>query len=134
MDRLSKKQRSSLMAKVRIKDTDIEKLLGEIVKSFWKKERYRKNVKSLPGKPDIVFPESKIAIFADGDFWHGKDFKKWKSEIPVFWRKKIAGNILRDRLQDKTLRKAGYRVLRFFGSKIKRNSQLVHNAIRRSLE
>ena len=86
MDRLSKQQRSALMAKVRVKDTDIEKLLGEIVRPFWKKERYRKNVKSLPGKPDIVFPESKIAIFADGDFWHGKGFKKWKSEISVFWR------------------------------------------------
>ena len=122
------------MAKVRVKDTDIEKLLGEIVRPFWKKERYRKNVKSLPGKPDIVFPESKIAIFADGDFWHGKGFKKWKSEISVFWRKKIAGNILRDRLQDKALRKAGYRVLRFYGSKIKRNSQFVHNAIRQNLE
>ena len=122
------------MAKVRVKDTDIEKLLGEIVRPFWKKERYRKNVKSLPGKPDIVFPESKIAIFADGDFWHGKGFKKWKSKIPVFWRKKIAGNILRDRLQDKALRKAGYRVLRFYGSKIKRNSQFVHNAIRQNLE
>ena len=133
MDRFSKQQRSVLMAKVRVKDTDIEKLLGNIVKPFWKKERYRKNVRSLPGKPDIVFPESKIAIFADGDFWHGKDFKKWKSEVPVFWRKKIAGNIFRDRLQDKALRKAGYRVLRFYGSKIKRNSQLVHNAIRRSL-
>ncbi|MDP3875202.1 MAG: very short patch repair endonuclease [bacterium] len=134
MDRLSKQQRSALMAKVRIKDTDIEKLLGEIIRPFWKKERYRKNVKNLPGKPDIVFPESKLAIFADGDFWHGKDFKKWESGIPAFWRKKIAGNILRDRLQDKALQKAGYCVLRFYGSKIKQNSQLVHNAIRRGLE
>lgn len=122
------------MAKVRVKDTDIEKLLGVIVRPFWKTERYRKNVKNLPGKPDIVFPESKIAIFADGDFWHGKDFKKWKSGVPAFWRRKIAGNILRDRLQNKTLRKAGYRVLRFYGSKIKRNSRLVHDVVRRSLE
>lgn len=134
MDRLSKKQRSALMAKVRVKDTDIEKILGEIIRPFWKTERYRKNVRSLPGKPDIVFSKSKVAIFADGDFWHGKDFKKWKSGIPVFWRKKIAGNILRDRLQDKALRRAGYRVFRFYGSKIKRSSQFVHSAIRRSLE
>ena len=133
MDRLSKQQRSALMAKVRVRDTDIEKLLGEIIKPFWKTERYRKNVKDLPGKPDVVFPKSKIVIFADGDFWHGKDFKKWKSGIPLFWRKKIAGNILRDRLQDRKLRKAGYRVVRFYGSKIKRNSQFVHSAIRRKL-
>lgn len=76
MDRLSRRQRSALMAKVRIKDTDIERLLGEIIRPFWKKERYQKNVIRLPGKPDVVFPESKIVIFADGDFWHGKDFKK----------------------------------------------------------
>lgn len=121
------------MAKVRVKDTDIEKILGETIKPFWKIERYRKNVKSLPGKPDIVFPKSKIAIFADGDFWHGKDFKKWKSGIPTFWRKKISGNIQRDRLQVKALRKAGYRVLRFYGSKIKRDSQYVYSAIERNL-
>ncbi len=134
MDRLSKQQRSSLMAKVRVKDTDIEKVLGEIVRPFWKIERYRKNVKSLPGKPDIVFPVSKIAIFADGNFWHGKDFKKWKSGIPVFWRKKIADNIWRDRSQDKALRKAGYRVLRFYGSKIKCNPKHLKRTIERNLK
>ena len=134
MDRLTKKQRSSLMARVRVKDTDIEKIIGETIKPFWKIERYRKNVKILPGKPDVVFPKSKIAIFADGDFWHGKDFKKWKSEIPVFWRKKIAGNIRRDLLQVKTLRKSGYRVLRFYGSKIKRNQEYIKRTIERNLK
>jgi DNA mismatch endonuclease (patch repair protein) len=134
MDSLSKQQRSALMAKVRVKDTDIEKLLGGIVRPFWRKERYQKNVKSLPGKPDIVFRRSKIVIFADGDFWHGKNFKEWKSEIPFFWQKKIADNISRDRFQNKALRKAGYRVLRFYGSKIKQNPRLVYNAIRLSLE
>ena len=59
------------MKKIGTKNTDIEKLLGHIVRPFWKIERYRKNVETLPGKPDIVFPKSKIAIFADGDFWHG---------------------------------------------------------------
>ena len=131
-DIVDKATRSKMMATIRGKNTRIE---IEIRKRLWAKGlRYRLHFASLPGKPDIVFPESKIAIFADGDFWHGKDFKKWKSEVPVFWRKKIAGNILRDRLQDKALRKAGYRVLRFYGSKIKRNSKLVHNAIKRSLE
>ena len=121
------------MAKVRVKDTDIEKILGETIKPFWKIERYRKNVKGLPGKPDIVFPKSKLTVFADGDFWHGKNFKKWKSGIPLFWRKKIAGNIQRDGLQTKALRKAGYRVLRFYGSKIKRNPQFIRSAIRRNI-
>lgn len=134
MDIISKKQRSSLMAKVRVKDTDIERILGDLVKPFWKRERYRKNVKTLPGKPDIFFPKSGVAIFADGDFWHGKDFKRWKSKITVFWRKKIAGNIRRDRRQDRLLRKAGYRVIRFYGTKIKRNPKYVKEIIRKNLK
>ncbi len=134
MDRISKKQRSSLMAKVRVKDTDIEIFLGDIVKPFWKRERYRKNVKTLPGKPDIVFPESRVAIFADGDFWHGKDFKKWKSKIPVFWQRKIASNIKRDRIQNKILRKSGYCVLRFYGSKIKHNPNYIQDLIGRTIK
>ena len=121
------------MAKVRVKDTDIEKLLGETIKPFWKIERYRKNVKNLPGKPDVIFPKSRVAVFADGDFWHGKDFGKWKSGIPLFWRKKISGNIQRDRLQAKALRKAGYRVLRFYGSKIKHNPRSVREKIRQKI-
>lgn len=134
MDRITKQQRSSLMARVKVKDTDIEKLLLQEARLFWKKERYRKNVKELPGKPDIVFPKSMIAIFADGDFWHGKNFKKWKSQIPSFWRKKISGNILRDRIQTKLLSKMGYRVLRFYGSDIKNSSTYIRKSIKQSLE
>ena len=134
MDIFTKKQRSSLMAKVRVKDTDIERILGQIVKPFWKTERYRKNVRALPGKPDIVFVTSKIAIFADGDFWHGKDFDKWKAKIPIFWREKISGNVRRDRLQEKVLRKAGYRVLRFYGSELKRNPRYVAKRIAQTLK
>lgn len=133
MDRFTKEQRSSLMSKVRVRNTDIEKILGDTIKQFWKIERYRKNVRNLPGKPDIFFPKSKLVIFADGDFWHGKDFKKWESKIPSFWRKKIAANIRRDRIQTKILKKGGYRVLRFYGSKIKRNPQFVEKKIRTML-
>lgn len=131
MDRLTKAKRSALMARIGTKNTDIERKLLEIVRPLWKKQRYLKNVKNLPGKPDIVFPKIKIAIFADGDFWHGKDFKKWKSEIPLFWRKKILSNIERDRFQNKALRKAGYRVLRFYGSKIKHNQEYIKKSIQR---
>lgn len=133
MDIFTKKKRSELMSKVRVKDTDIEIILSELVKPFWKIERYRKNVRTLPGKPDIVFLKSKIAIFADGDFWHGKSFNKWKLKIPGFWRKKIADNIKRDRFQNRVLRKAGYKVLRFYGSKIKKNPEFVKNTVRENL-
>lgn len=122
------------MSKVRIKDTDIERILGKTMMSFWKIERYKKNVKNLPGKPDIVFPKSKIAIFADGDFWHGKDFEKWKPGIPLFWQKKITDNIQRDRLQTKMLRKIGYKVFRFYGSRIKRSPEYIRNSVKRAIK
>ncbi len=133
MDKFTKEVRSAMMSRVKTSGTDIEKLLIEIVRPFWKVERYRKNVKSLPGKPDILFPRSKIAVFADGDFWHGKKFKKWGPKVPIFWRKKITGNILRDRQQSQTLKKAGYRVLRFYGSDIKKKPKFIRSLIARNI-
>ena len=133
MDRHTKEQRSFNMAQVRVCDTDIELILQKIIRSLWKIKRYRKNVKNLPGKPDIVFPKSKIVIFADGDFWHGKDFKKWKRKISPFWQKKIASNMERDGKQNKALKKQGYRVLRFWGSYIKKNPEKVIGKIQKNI-
>ena len=129
MDRLSKKERSILMSKIRTSGTDIELALLQCVRPLWSIERYRKNVRSLPGKPDIVFPKSKVAIFADGDFWHGRNFDKWKEALPEFWQKKIASNIVRDVRDTKVLRKMGYKVLRFWGSQIKKNPKLIRQRI-----
>lgn len=123
MNRLSKIDRSKLMARVRVKDTDIEKILGEIVRPLWKVERYRKNVKILPGKPDIVFPKSKIAIFADGDFWHGHYYKNERRKWNSFWQDKIRKNVLRDKKQNRALKMLGYKVFRFWGSGLKKNSE-----------
>ncbi len=133
MDKLTKEARSVLMKKVGTKNTDIEKLLGRIVRPFWKIERYRKNVASLPGKPDIVFVKNKIAIFADGDFWHGRGLKKWGARIPDFWKSKIAANIKRDSRQIRELRKRGYKVLRFWGSVIKKHPDRVETKMKRCL-
>lgn len=71
MDNLTSEQRRKNMQHIRSKDTKIEGLLR---KALWKKGyRFRKNYKELPGKPDIVFTKYKIAIFCDGEFFHGKD-------------------------------------------------------------
>ena len=129
----SKKERSELMSRIRVSGTDIEEKLNELVRYFWRTERYRKNVKKLPGKPDIVFSKSKIAIFADGDFWHGRNFKKWKNKIPKFWIEKITKNIERDIRQTKKLKKMGFKVLRFWGTDIKKNSKIVLKKIKNKL-
>lgn len=134
MDRFSKEERSKLMSKVRVTGTDIEKHLLQCVKPLCTKERYRRNLQTLTGKPDIVFPRSKVAVFADGDFWHGKDFSKWRRRVPPFWQKKIASNIKRDAAQIKALKKLGYKVLRFWGSEIKKNPQKCVARIRRYID
>ena len=133
MDIFTKEERSKLMSGIQTVGTDIEKNLLECVKPFWKKEQYRKNVKKLPGKPDIVFSKSKLVVFADGDWWHGKVYKQIKDKIPPFWQEKIASNIARDKKHNKQLKKMGYKVLRFWGSFIKKHPGKVIKKIRENL-
>lgn len=132
-DRVSPKVRSKIMSRIRYKDTVAEMMLR---KSLYSKGiRYRLNVKSLPGKPDIVFFKDKIAIFVDGDFWHGKDWNKLQLRLSNgYWLKKISGNIKRDRLVTLKLEKGGWMVFRFWESDIKKNvenitSQLIENMV-----
>lgn len=105
------------MARVKNKDTDIEKKLR---KRLWALGyRYKLNSK-LVGKPDIVFLKQKIAIFCDGDFWHGRYFDKEKSKYKEFWINKIKRNIDRDERVNETLRNQGWIVLRFWKKEINR--------------
>jgi DNA mismatch endonuclease (patch repair protein) len=123
-DIFSKKKRSEIMSKIRSKDTKIEvefrkKLSAEI----WPKGyRYRKHYKKIPGSPDIVFPKYKIAIFIDGDFWHGFGFDEEESEMPEFWKTKIMRNMERDAQNMKDLKKMGWNALRFWEHDIKKDS------------
>ena len=86
--------------------------------------RYRKNVKTLPGTPDAAFLRLKIAVFCDGDFWHGRNWNERRHDHKTnrdFWHKKIAGNMERDRRVNAALEAAGWTVLRFWGSDIEKN-------------
>lgn len=124
-DVLSKEQRRKNMQKIKSKNTAIERILR---KALWEKGyRYRKNVNGLPGKPDIVIVKYRIAIFCDGEFFHGKDWnvlknKLQKSEKGDFWIKKISKNIEHDNEVDKELSYMGFTVLRFWGKDIKKHT------------
>ncbi len=76
--------------------------------------RYRLNVKDLPGKPDLVFPKHKVALFVHGCFWHGHECKRGR-RVPKsnteYWRDKIGKNRIRDRKNKKALEALGWRVL-----------------------
>lgn len=110
------------MSKIRDKDTKPELTLR---KALWSKGyRYRINVRSLPGKPDIVFRKRKVVVFMDGEFWHGYNWKEKKSKIKsnrVYWISKIEKNIARDKKNTKILQKDGWRVLRFWEHEVKNN-------------
>lgn len=84
--------------------------------------RCRLNVKKLPGKPDIVIGKYKVAIFVDGEFWHGYNWKAKKPKIKSnanYWIKKIEGNIARDKLNNQKLKDQGFTVLRFWEQAIR---------------
>lgn len=80
-DRLTKEQRHKNMSNIHGSDTDIEIALR---KALWSEGyRYRKNYKKVFGKPDIVLGKNKIAIFVNGNFWHGRNIKELKKQFNV---------------------------------------------------
>lgn len=109
------------MQHIRSKDTSIEIILR---KKLWEKGyRYRKNSNDLPGKPDIVLTKYKIAVFCDGEFFHGKGWeilqpKLEKSNNSKYWIKKISRNMERDDEVNKKLLFLGWTVIRFWGKDI----------------
>lgn len=125
MDVLTKEQRRKNMQRIKGKDTSIEIILR---KALWQKGyRYRKNYKQLPGSPDIVLLKYKIAIFCDGEFFHGKDWEQLKTRLEKgekgeYWISKISRNIARDEGIDKQLNFLGWTVLRFWGNDIKKHT------------
>ena len=126
MDNLTKEQRKRNMQNIKSKDTEIEVLLR---KALWKKGyRFRKNYSKLPGKPDIAFTKYKIAIFCDGEFFHGKDWEILKPRLekgknPDYWVKKIERNIQRDEEKDQQLNFMGWTVIHFWGKDILKDTE-----------
>ena len=118
----TQEQINQIMRKVKSKDSEIEVLLR---KELWKRGlRYRKNVKNICGKPDIVFLSKKVAIFCDSEFWHGFDWENRKKDFKrnrEYWIPKIERNIRRDQDVNVKLASEGWTVLRFWGEDIKKH-------------
>lgn len=120
MDNMTKEQRHKNMQAIKAKDTKIEVMLR---KALWARGmRYRKNYKVLHCRPDIVITKHKIAIFCDGDFWHGKTQERYKVKTHTkFWNEKIKRNVERDLENTIMLRDNGWIVLRFWEHEIRHN-------------
>lgn len=110
-DIFSLQKRSDIMSKIGGKNTKPEILVRKFL--FSKGFRYRINVKTLPGKPDIVLPKYKTVIFVNGCFWHGHNCKRGKlpSSNTDFWKEKISNNKSRDDKNFDLLAKLGWKVI-----------------------
>jgi DNA mismatch endonuclease (patch repair protein) len=134
MDVHSKEQRSRNMQAIKSKGSKDEVLLA---KTLWHKgHRYRKNDKSVLGRPDITFKQKKLAIFIDSEYFHGYNWQEQKNRIKTnqkFWWRKIENNIKRDAFVTKELESKGWKVLRFWSKYLRNNLANCVNLIEENL-
>jgi DNA mismatch endonuclease, patch repair protein len=101
--------------------------------------RYRKNVAELPGRPDVVFSRARLAVFCDGDFWHGRDWESRRQKLgrgtnSEYWLAKIQRNMERDRQNTRRLQEMGWTVLRFWESQIRSDCAGVTRTVLEALD
>lgn len=121
-DKITKKKRSSLMSKIRSKNTKFEDDFISLLRKFTRK-KFKTHVTNIKGKPDIVFDKSKVCIFLDSDFWHGWQYPRWKHLLKNdFWRDKIERNRARDKKTTFFLKRQGWRVIRIWEHQMKSNT------------
>jgi DNA mismatch endonuclease (patch repair protein) len=128
-DIFSSRKRSRIMSLIRGKNTKPEILVRQILGSLG--YSFKNHVASLPGTPDIVLSNPRLAIFVNGCFWHGHSSCSKGTTLPKtrrqFWQNKIRQNVKRDRAAIRKLRREGWRVLRVWECKLKnRNKMAVH--------
>ena len=111
-DNLTPEQRSFCMSRIKGKDTGLEMRVRSALHR--RGLRFRKHVKDLPGKPDVVFRKARVAVFVDGDFWHGYRFPSWEDKVSDFWKKKINKNRERDAANHRKLRQMEWTVIRLW--------------------
>ncbi|APY08165.1 very short patch repair endonuclease [Winogradskyella sp. J14-2] len=124
------KKRSKIMSKIRGKDTKPE---HQFRKALWKEGvRYRVDSKTLPGRPDVSIKKYKLAIFIDGEFWHGYNWDERKPTIKSnrgFWIPKIERNMQRDREVNQQLKEIDFTVFRFWTHEVKDNLKTCINDV-----
>jgi len=118
-DIMSKAKRSALMARIRSTNTTPETRVFRALRR--RRVYFARHVRGLPGSPDVVFRNGKVAVFLDGDFWHGWRFGRWEIKLQPFWREKIANNRARDASNFGKLRRQGWKVLRIWEHELERD-------------
>lgn len=119
------------MSAIRRHDTDIEQRVEAILRA--NRLRFSRQRRDLPGRPDFVVGAARVAIFVDGDFWHGFRFPSWGSGLAPVWQAKILANRARDARNHGALRRRGWTVVRIWGHELRREEARVSRKIRASV-
>ncbi len=124
-DIFTKEKRSEIMSKIKSTsgiEIKFRKLLSKQIYPLG--HRYRLNYRKAVGKPDLAFVSKRLAVFIDGDFWHGKHFAAKGHKLSAeYWQPKIKGNMDRDKRQNRLLRKTGWKVVRIWESDIRKKPE-----------
>ena len=115
-DIMSPEMRSAVMSRIKGKGTKPELAMEAALEA--RGLVFETHARDLPGRPDIVVRDPRVAVFVDGDFWHGRDFVKWLLKLSEEWEAKIA----RDRKHRKALRANGWKVIRIWERQVKANT------------
>jgi DNA mismatch endonuclease, patch repair protein len=116
---MSPEKRSAVMARIRGRDTGPELAVAAALRE--RAIEFESQARDLPGRPDFVIREARIAVFVDGRFWHGWGFASWRNKLAIKWEQKIEANIRRDRRNHRRLRRMGWRVIRLWEHQIEKN-------------
>lgn len=120
-DIMSSETRSRVMARIKGKNTGPERIIFSELRK--RKVYFAAHVTKLPGRPDIVFSKAKLAVFIDGDFWHGWRFPLWQHKLSEKWRNKITATRARDQRNFRKLRNMGWKVVRIWEHQIETSSE-----------
>ncbi|MBT4326884.1 MAG: DNA mismatch endonuclease Vsr [Candidatus Nitrosopelagicus sp.] len=119
-DIFTPEKRSWVMSRIRGSNTKIDlKMKRLLSENRYKFEMYPK----MYGNPDFILKRKKIAIFCDGDFWHGYRYHEKKKPAKKYWKEKIEGNMRRDQRYSRKLRREGWSVLRLWEHDIEKNHE-----------
>lgn len=118
---MSPEKRSIVMSRIKGKNTGPENIIMNALSE--RNIDYESHAKDLPGRPDIVYRTEKVAIFIDGDFWHGWRFPLWEGKLSSKWKEKIAATRHRDQRNFRNLRRMGWKVIRIWEHQIENNPE-----------
>jgi DNA mismatch endonuclease (patch repair protein) len=118
-DIMSPEKRSAVMARIKGTNTGPERMVAAAFASCGLE--WEAHARDLPGRPDFVFRDDRVAVFVDGDFWHGWRFPQWRDKLSEKWETKIDGNRSRDVRNRRLLRRSGWQVVRLWEHQVAAN-------------